>query len=369
MNKKKRILQANINNQGGAFSVAYEAQKNLQEEFVFDYFFPDDFVKNEVYNHLLSMGSRCVGKLNSRSRFLKQYYIYKSFYQYLIHNNYDTVHIHADTSWKIAVYYLAATRAKVKKVIVHSHSSGVNGHYRIFNYLLHRLFKPLIKNAKYRCACSDVAANWMFDTTDNVSVIRNGVDISKYRYNSDSRTNVRRKYGIESQKVVIGSISDFSFQKNPEFIFKIVKEFAQSGNYVFLFVGNRPSGCKLKTMIESHPEIQNVIFAGSVANVQDYLSAMDVFIMPSRFEGLPMSALEAQVNGLYTLVSNNISKETKCSSKFYSLNFNVKDWKQLIEKFDYKQDRKDLSYFLDVDKATSSNMSNCFKSIYLRKLE
>ena len=96
---------------------------------------------------------------------------------------------------------------------------------------------------------------------------------------------------------------------------------------------------------------------------------MDVFIMPSRFEGLPMSALEAQVNGLYTLVSNNISKETKCSSKFYSLNFNVKDWKQLIEKFDYKQDRKDLSYFLDVDKATSSNMSNCFKSIYLRRLE
>ena len=101
----------------------------------------------------------------------------------------------------------------------------------------------------------------------------------------------------------------------------------------------------------------------------NYLSAMDVFIMPSRFEGLPMSALEAQVNGLYTLVSNNISKETKCSSKFYSLNFNVKDWKQLIEKFDYKQDRKDLSYFLDVDKATSSNMSNCFKSIYLRRLE
>ena len=57
MDNRKRILQANLNNQGGAFSVAYEAQKELQDEFIFDYFFQDDFIKNNVYDHLLSMGS------------------------------------------------------------------------------------------------------------------------------------------------------------------------------------------------------------------------------------------------------------------------------------------------------------------------
>ena len=62
MSTRERILQANLNNQGGAFSVAYEAQKKLQDEYIFDYFFPDDFVENKVYAHLLSMGSRCVGK-------------------------------------------------------------------------------------------------------------------------------------------------------------------------------------------------------------------------------------------------------------------------------------------------------------------
>ena len=65
---RKRILQANLNNQGGAFSVAYEAQKELQSEFVFDYYFPDEFVENDVYKHLLSMGSKCVGKLNCKNR-------------------------------------------------------------------------------------------------------------------------------------------------------------------------------------------------------------------------------------------------------------------------------------------------------------
>ena len=116
MNTKKRILQANLNNQGGAFSVAYEAQKELQDEYIFDYFFPDDFVENDVYDHLLSMESRCVGKLNCKNRFLKQYEIYKSFYRYLCENNYDTVHIHSDTAygevlgssggWKLVTMFL-----------------------------------------------------------------------------------------------------------------------------------------------------------------------------------------------------------------------------------------------------------------------
>ena len=79
MSTRKRILQANLNNQGGAFSVAYEAQKELQNDYIFDYYFPDDFVKNDVYEHLISMGSKCVGKLECKSRFLKQYEIYNCY--------------------------------------------------------------------------------------------------------------------------------------------------------------------------------------------------------------------------------------------------------------------------------------------------
>lgn len=269
MNTKKRILQANLNNQGGAFSVAYEAQKELQDEYIFDYFFPDDFVENDVYDHLLSMESRCVGKLNCKNRFLKQYEIYKSFYRYLCENNYDTVHIHSDTAWKISVYYLAAKRADIPRIVVHSHSSGINGHYKTINYLLHLIAKPIIKSAKYKCACSKIAAQWMFDTTDNVSIIRNGVDINKFKFNLAARESIRKKLKIDG-KIVIGSVSDFSPQKNPEFILDLVKSFQNDNQYVFLFVGNRESGCDLKKLVDNDICVNNVIFAGAVTNVPDY---------------------------------------------------------------------------------------------------
>lgn len=363
MNTKKRILQANLNNQGGAFSVAYEAQKELQDEYIFDYFFPDDFVENDVYDHLLSMESRCVGKLNCKNRFLKQYEIYKSFYRYLCENNYDTVHIHSDTAWKISVYYLAAKRADIPRIVVHSHSSGSNGHYKTINYLLHLIAKPIIKSAKYKCACSKIAAQWMFDTTDNVSIIRNGVDINKFKFNLAARESIRKKLKIDG-KIVIGSVSDFSPQKNPEFILDLVKSFQNDNQYVFLFVGNRESGCDLKKLVDNDICVNNVIFAGAVTNVPDYLSAMDIFILPSKFEGLPMCALEAQVNGLYTIVSDKVTDETKCSKYFNRLCLDISTWKKEIQNIDIASNRTDMNSFLDLEKASSTNMADEFKKVY-----
>lgn len=363
MRTRKRILQTNLSNQGGAFSVAYEAQKKLQDEYIFDYFSPDDFVKNDIYKHLLSMGSRCIGKLDCKNRFLKQYEIYISFYKYLMDNNYDTVHIHSDTAWKISVYYLAAKKAGIKRIVVHSHSSGINGHYRKINYFLHLITKPIVKSAKYRCACSKIAAEWMFDMSKNVSIIRNGVDIDKFSFNSTARKNIRKKLEIE-QKVVIGSVSDFSYQKNPEFLYQLVKEFQNDNKYIFLFVGNRENGCELKKLIDNDNNIDNVIFAGAVTNVPDYLSAMDVFVLPSRFEGLPMCALEAQVNGLYTIISDKVSDETKCSGRFSRLKLDTRIWKKEIQNIDFDCNRSNRDSFLDIENASANNMADEFKKIY-----
>lgn len=363
MDTRKRVLQANLNNQGGAFSVAYESQKKLQNEYIFDYYFPDKFIKNTVYDHLIAMGSRCIGELKSKNRFLKQYNVYKEFYNYLNSDSYDIVHIHSDTAWKACIYYLAAKRAKVRKIIVHSHSSGINGHYRYINYLLHIITKLLIKTAKYKCACSIPAAKWMFGIGDNVLIIRNGVDIEKFKFNKESRERIKKTFGI-TDKTVIGSVSDFSFPKYPEFIYELVKVFKNNPKYVFLFAGNRETGCDLKSIIEKDNGIKNVIFAGAVSNVEDYLSAMDIFILPSRFEGLPMCAIEAQVNGLYTIISDKVTKETKCSKYFSVLPLNVTTWRNKIESLLFTYDRNNRNEFLDIEKAESSKMADKFKTLY-----
>ena len=361
--ERKRILHANLGNAGGAFSVAYEAQKQLQSEYIFDYFSPDGFEENEVYDHLISMGSRCVGKLNSSNRFLKQYNVYKSFYKYICENDYDIVHIHADTAWKISVYYLAAKKAGVNKIVVHSHSSGINGHYKTINYILHIITKPIVKSAKYKCACSKVAAEWMFNTTENVSIIRNGVDIKKFKFDQSARDSIRGELCLNG-KIVIGSVSDFSTPKNPEFIYDLVKEFNSNRDYMFLFVGNRPGHCKLKDMIDKDKDIKNVIFTGTVTNVQDFLSAMDIFILPSRSEGLPMCALEAQVSGLYTIISDRVSEETRCSKYFTRLKLKIPEWKNFILQIENKYERENIGAFLNEKKASSANMAEQFKGLY-----
>jgi glycosyltransferase involved in cell wall biosynthesis len=362
MDQRKRILHANINNLGGAFSVAYEAQQILQGEFIFDYYSPDAFVKNEVYYKLLQMGSKCVGTIKCKSHFLKQYENYRAFKKYLLNNNYEYVHIHADTAWKISVYYLAARRAGIKHIVVHSHSSGINGHHKFINYLLHFATRPIIQSAEYKCACSDVAAKWMYNTDQGIIFVQNGVDIERYSFEPTSRENIRNKYGIHDQ-VVVGSVSDYSYQKNPEFLFKLVKEFQNNPKYIFLFVGNRDS-CLLKNYIDKYGEIKNVVFTGTVTNTEEYLSAMDIFVMPSRFEGLPMSALEAQVNGLYTIISDKITAQTQCSKYFERLPLDIKQWKTVIENVRLGYDRNNRIFFLDKEKASASNTADTFRKIY-----
>ena len=360
---KERILQANLNNLGGAFSVAYEAQKKLIDEYVFDYFFPDAFVKNAVYEELMRMGSKCVGEISCSNRFLKQFIIYKTLFQYLNDNDYKFIHIHSDTAWKIAVYYLAAKKAGINNIVVHSHSSGINGHYRTVNYLLHLLCRPIIKKAKYRCACSDVAAEWMFGTTKNVTIIQNGVDIDKFKFNEEKRKQIRKQYCLADDIKVVGSVSDFSYQKNPEFIFKLIKHFQKRNDYVFLLVGNR-EGCKLKKWVEADKGIKNVIFVGQVTYVEAYLSAMDTFILPSRFEGLPMCALEAQVNGIYTIISDKVTAETENSKYFSRLRLDEKIWVDEIINADITHNRSAMKEFLKEEKTTSLGTAEGFRKIY-----
>lgn len=363
MGKRERILQANLNNFGGAFSVAFEAQKKLTEEYIFDYFFPDPFVQNAVYNELLQMGSKCVGTINCPNRFLKQYTIYKTLVKYLNENDYKFVHIHADTAWKISVYYLAARKAGIENIVVHSHSSGINGHYRKLNYLLHLLCRPIIKNAKYRCACSDIAAEWMFGSTKDVTIIQNGVDIEKFKFNEGKRNEIRKQYGLNDETKVIGSVSDFSYQKNPEFMFKLIQKFKHNDSYIFMLVGNR-EGCKLKEWIETDKEIENVIFVGQVTNVEEYLSAMDIFVLPSRFEGLPMCALEAQVNGLYTVISDKVTAETENSKYFGRVKLDEKLWVDQIVNADTTHNRSEMKMFLKEEKTTSLGTAEGFRKIY-----
>ncbi len=364
MNDRKRILHANINNQGGAFSLIYQAQIELQDRFVFDYFSSNEFIDNEVYKKLQKMGSKCTGGINSRNRFFRQYKIYQTFRAYLMENLYDFVHIHADTAWKISIYYLAAKKAGIKNIIVHSHSSGINGHFRLINYILHVLMRPCVKKAKYKCACSKMAARWMYQTEKNVNLIQNGVDVDKYKFDLSNRINIRNNYKIKDDQIVIGTVSDFSYPKNPEYIYRIITQLGASMDYVFFLVGDGPGKNKLEEKIYKSGLQDKTIFIGMVTNVEAYLSAMDIFILPSRFEGLPICALEAQVSGLYTIISDKVTPETKFSKYFESIEFDIDKWINQIKKVKLGYDRSNQKDYLISERMKITETANQLELLY-----
>lgn len=361
----KRILQANIGNQGGAFSLIFNAQERMYPEYVFDYFSPNEFVKNEVYDKLKLLKSKLYVMQASGNKFIKQVKLYKEFEAFLEDKMYDIVHIHTDTAWKATAYLLAAKKTGVRKIIVHSHSSGINGHYRWLNYILHILFRPIVRNAaNTRCACSKKSAEWMYNTENDIIFIQNGVDEEKYKFDELKRRRVRLDCGIGAEKIVIGTAGDFSWAKNPEFLEKLIIKLSCDRKYEFLFIGDGVGCADLERHIRKANLSRVCHFIGRVADISVFLNAIDVFLLPSRFEGLPMSAIEAQVNGVYTLVSENVTPEVEISKKFQSIELNVDIWVKAIKDLNLDYDRCDSEGYLINHQVEIGNTVMQLKKIY-----
>lgn len=315
----ERILQANLSNSGGAFSLIYCVQKKINEKgIVFDYFSQNHFKKNNIYNELIDMKSIITDEISCNNRLTKQINTYKTLRKYLKEHHYKYIHIHADTAWKAYIYLLAAKKEKIENIIVHSHSTGINGKYKIINYILHTICKKYInKYAAIKCACTPEAGKWMFGKSNEIIYVDNGIDINKFKFSEKNRINIRKRLGIKESDIVIGTVGDFSTAKNPWFLMKLLLKLSEN-KYKFILIGDGPNRrifeSKIKNKIGEEKMKSKFYFSGAVSDPEKYLSAMDIFVLPSKFEGLPMSALEAQCNGLFVFVSNSVTKSV-CHSK------------------------------------------------------
>lgn len=147
---------------------------------------------------------------------------------------------------------------------------------------------------------------------ENIQVIKNGIDMQRYSYDENTRNEMRSKLKIKETDFVIGHIGRFVNAKNHRFIIKIFKEIVDNhnNNAKLLLVG---SGELKKEIIEESTNlniINNIIFLENRQDIPEILSTMDVFFMPSLFEGLPVSLVEAQAIGLKCVVSTNINNES-----------------------------------------------------------
>lgn len=220
-------------------------------------------------------------------------------------DKYVAFHIHTQHAMDGFKEALAAKLAGIPIVIVHSHSTStlfhINAH-KIFRRLLNRL--PITK-----LACSELAGKWLYGDKGKFEVIRNGVDIEKYKYDARIRSTVRKENGWEN-KVVVGHVGSFTYPKNHEFIVDVFCSFLKiEPNAQLVLAGKGELIESVKEKCRMLGIYDHVAFLGTRSDVDRLDQAFDIMLFPSRYEGLPVVLVEAQCTGLPCLISDTITTE------------------------------------------------------------
>lgn len=231
---------------------------------------------------------------------------FRALNQSLRKRHFDIIHVHGNQS-AIAIELFLGWKNGIKVRIAHSHNTTC------MSMRLHRLLKPAF-NMVYTdgFACGEDAGKWLFGNKP-FSVIPNGFDTEKFKYNEISRQSIRKELGIED-KLVLGHIGRLNDQKNQVFLLKIFAEVAKiNQDAILLMVGTGPKEEEIKNIINTHPYKNRIIMYGETTTPERMYSAMDLFVFPSKYEGLPVTLLEAQISGLSCVVSDVVTQEVMFS--------------------------------------------------------
>lgn len=251
-------------------------------------------------------------------------YYKKSFNQ--LSEHYDIVHVHA-MSAKQVLATRAAKKAGIKNILFHSHGGNKKG----FIYSI--LQSALNKSVTVKLACSQVAANDVYGKkyADNVTIINNGVDTIKFKYDEENRRMVRSELGLKDNEIAYVNVARMEAQKNQIFLLQAFdKAYNKNSNIKLFLIGDGSLRQELENYIGVSAAQNNIFLLGVRNDIPSVLSAMDYFVLPSLFEGLSIAGVEAQANGLPCLFSNKVSPETDIIDNCCFIPLDIDMWAQQL---------------------------------------
>lgn len=253
-------------------------------------------------------------------------------------DQYDIIHVHGSSSM-MAIELTIAKWAGIKIRIAHSHNS------RCPNKKIHKLLNPYFKMIYTKAlACGKMAGDWLFGEGE-FEVLPNGFHTKQFDFSQRNRDTIRRQLKIEDQ-YVLGHIGRVNAQKNQEYLLKVFGEIADKcDKAILLLIGTGPDEEKIKREIEEHPYKDRIIMYGETDNPAVFYSAMDIFVFPSKYEGLPVVLLEAQISGLPCVVSDKVTQEVNFGEiKWQSIESDPMQWADEILKLKQRTDKERSAY-------------------------
>lgn len=267
------------------------------------------------------------------------YVPYKKAVKEFFENHREFVTVQGHMTSTASLYLPVAKKAGIPVTAAHARSAGVDKGLKGIITRLLRL--PLQNRADYCFACSKEAGESVFGKkwtgSSKALVLPNAIDAGRFIYGEETRKRIRAELGIEDC-FVLGHVGRFHYAKNHEFLLEIFASFhdkmqAEGKKTVLLLLGEGSSMDERKKQAEALGIAENVFFLGNKQDVWNYYQAMDYFVFPSRFEGLPGTVVEAQAAGLRCIISDRITPEVGFSKlvHFESIDKSAGEWADYIK--------------------------------------
>lgn len=310
---------------GGSQAFVMNMYRNIDRSKVqFDFVVAPE-TKEGFYDEITNLG----GKIFSCPRYKGTNHIqYNKWWDDFFneHPEYKVIHGHVRSTASI---YLKIAKRHGLVTIAHSHStSNGNGISAIVKRIMQL---PIRKQADYLFACSDKAGKWLYGekaiTQQNYYMIPNGVDLKRFEFDVNKRNQMRMTLGIKKDMMILGHIGRLSTPKNHKFLLNVFNKYHKiNSNSKLLLVGDGELFDCIKEHIDKLNISDAVIMTGSKQNTEDYYQVMDIFVFPSLWEGLPVSVVEAQANGLQCLISDVITHDVDLTDLIQYLPLDEELW-------------------------------------------
>lgn len=367
--KKLRVLQilGDIKN-GGVENIIKNYYLNIDKKNVqFDFIIHKGGLKSYILE-IEKYGAKVYEIDSYKNNLFK--YIY-NIYKIIKTNDYKIVHCNMNSLSFFPL--LSAYFAGCKIRILHNHTTDSS--VEVIRTIIKRILRPFAKLfANEYFACSRLAANWMYGEervkNNKITIIRNAVNVETFEFNKYKRKSIRENLNLKNN-LVIGHVGRFVSSKNQKFLIEVFYEIQKMHKEsILLLIGDGELRDELVKQAKEYGINEKVLFLGNRNDVAELYNAMDIFVLPSFYEGLPLVGVECQVNGLPIVCSNNITKEIMLSDviKFLDLECSAMKWAKEIIGF-YNNIKRNSNLNLDFNDYNIKFEAKKLENIYFKLIE
>ena len=310
-----RVLHRGMSyNQGGIETYLMNYYRHINRNLVqFDFIVPKG-MKIAYEDEIKSMGGNVYKEIVSiRENPLKGLMYDRNFFDN--HPEISILHVN-DCSAANLRLMKTAKKCNVNTRILHSHNNDYLVPLAKRQLLVERYNKKhLLEIATDLFACSKDAGKFMFENLP-FQIVKNAVDTKQYIFSQEIRKKMRDKLGVLENQTIIGNVARFDYQKNHKFLLQIFAEYKKyDPSSILVLIGDGPLKKVIENQVEQLELKDSVIFLGVRNDVNKLLNAFDLFVLPSKSEGLGIVLIEAQINGLQCIASNKTPEESNILGK------------------------------------------------------